>query len=1487
MEQYTNQQFIDEFGMTPEEYKLQFPTRVKAATPKKVLPEIDYGTEKMSGPSLEVQQERADLTDKRVDLVTKNQTSDAAKKAVEEMVRSKEGSSHRVADNTEEFTRNALSGIGQIPTEPLALISMLGAMGPALISGTLSEEDKPVYKRILDEFTNNILPPEKQEPLHEYTLERLTQAKEQYPELTSAQEQQILEQIVNTEGFQNKLLEQMPTGIQIALKNNNFMNKVFGVDKRSDQQTMGDDVQQLIGQSVIALPSTAVKIPRLLLTRAVGEKVMNNLITRSAIRAAELATPITIPGTPAAIGGNIAVGTGMIEGMRYATDTPSILNGAAQLTEEQYEDAVLLENLDPSKETFELAKGVGVAIFGVMGAAGVRKVLKNKILSADEQRVDKIDFNKGETLADQSDALKPLINDPTVGTIDGNAPIKKGMQQFVDPDDVDSISLADAELSAASTVNIVEAENRAVNYGILENSENTVPFKEIDRSVDALRPEEKELLDKYVYAIQRSQDKSIRSKDLDDQLSAVDTEIQVARNQLDNSKATRLNKQRSEILNSQKRLVADAPSSRSSFEGVSDADFAAVKRVAEQNPKIVQIAEGLKKVSQDIAKYKYKNGLMNSEEYIQQINSRPLYVPLQERQYPEVTNRLKRQALILRDNLFKGEDRGRGLASSNKARNLDEREGGKVNIAKSAHISAKEAMLQAIREVSANNARKKVIDLMDNLPNARNKLLRPYEFNVGGKKLTSVTTAQYSSRASTGKAGGSYADVIENSSRNYVKITRDGRVEAWEMSDKSMAKALEFAPLAVIPIFNGIRKIWQAATTGLMAPWFAVKSGMFWEPLIAKTTSMQGRSLGIIDTQLRRLTQGTALETSANILADQVFDPTAFLSTWAAIPRSIYLRSTKALADKVTSDLKQNSGLFNELAKNPMMNKLIDEGAQAAIRQYDNTAYSIQFQHLSSSLSHLNDASAIADDYAKAAAKAAGPLATMLTMYKAVIESVQQSTKTAFFAQNYWTLHAKHKGNIPKKELTKLVQETRNLTGDMSRTSNNKTIQRTTSVVPYGNAILQGTRHMLAATIPPSVAKSVNAAGGNMITQRSNKFWGQMISGVLLPKLVGLYAMSQWEGAEDWWYNKTPTWQRLTNIPMPSPAALEYRATNGQWPAFDPAHMNMVPLAPEFTLILGPAEAMMKTMGLFNSPEDKYGNTKSDILDVLAEAGGIATPPLFQMLAAFNGTRFDVQELLLGQGVREFADTPHGGANGDNMTLNSDIVRTVSDMAGALLGTAGLIAAQGLNVFDISMDENNDFMTALEDATDTVAFEAKRRLPNIDVPGFISGVDRSYAFNRESRYVYQTQEDLSPIIGSGRQATIERDSKDINAAKEAAGLEVAQKIKDPVLKGLTEVVWDTLKKKGPYKTAGEEYTKARSYLASLEATKFRIPDTEYNAKRNKYIQYQQKQRTIQAEELRSLNTLVIQKLGPAFKQRFGTEFSYKAFSEAVRKDVGN
>ena len=1033
-------------------------------------------------------------------------------------------------------------------------------------------------------------------------------------------------------------------------------------------------------------------------------------------------------------------------------------------------------------------------------------------------------------------------------------------------------------MSAVSQVNRVEAENNALNYGILEGlGRNTVPHVEIKRVYDQFDPATKDMFDKYLYAVQRQQDNTIYEKSLFKQMKDAYTDLQTQTAYGNKRSIKTAQDKLAAVQTRYNQLQGDDPSTRSSMVDWTRQNVDDFIKQGEAHPQIKQLGDMVRRISGDLVEAERRNGLIDAVEASDRISKRAMYLPLKERARPNETG-LKRQALLFGDKLknsFKGTDPDAEMFINTASRDVSGL-GATVNNPKTAIIALQEGIMTSVRNITINNARREVIDTFDSLPNARGNLLKPYVFDNGAAgKTTSVSAGQFAKHFPNGLPDG-----------KYTKIFRNGKIELWEFSDPSIGRSLQFAPLASIPIMNGTRKFYQSMTTGLGAPWFAAKS-FLWDTPLAQTTKNAGRSLGLIDTYARRLAMGTPLERPVNAVIDRVYDPTNLAATMAAIPYQVGLRSARAVGEKIAVDLATHSGLFNAIAQSGPRGKAFVAGIGTHMTTaFDKSAFAVMSRNMSTSLSHLNDVSKIADDYAKAAATRLGPLGQASTAYKAVVESIQMSTRTAFFAVNYGTLLQKYNGNIPARELELLVQETRNLTGDMSRQSLSPAVQRTASAIPYLNPMLQGTRHILSSAVPQKVAQGVNAVGGNMLTDRNTRFWSQFTSGVVLPMIGSTAILNSWDGASEYWHRDTPYWKQMSTMPLPTVEAIEFYYENGEWPPFDPKYINEVPFAPEFGVILEPIKAGLRAMGVLGTPKDMPPQQFSqNIKDVMEQVTSFSTPPIAKFIFALNGKRIDLHGMMSGNGIQDIPNIRSGGANADMMTNNSDISNTAFEAISAIAGSAVNLVMETWNVADISYEASNSFGEALNDALDTASFEVKKRLPAITVPVLFDARTQLYSNTPDAEYVYKTQDALEPIIGTGRQISVETDSNGRLARQEAMALDAAQKIKDPGLKQLSQFVYDQLKKKGAYKDAQEAATEVRADLQSLEGSRYKIADDKYNEKRNSMIKVLHGHIRIQSKTLQETEQALQKQIGRRFIQQYGVPFSYQALSNLVRKDV--
>lgn len=1393
------------------------------------------------------------------------------------------GDFNRASDQAQ---RNMASGILQIPSSVIGLADLVRAGGTAAVSAIPDrvsvdpETEKAVktdyLKRLGDDFAKNMFAEGGQASLQEITAAKIGEFKAQKPDATPDEVNAFYEGWQDSDEYFDMMTTKLSPGFRLMQETNKWANGVAGVNLRPDEQTIVDDVWQTFGQSMIGLPPSAIKGIRSAMTKVVTENVLNSVPGKVATKAAELVTPLTLPLTPGNVAANTGVGVAIDEATRALSGSPGIINGPDQ----DVADAMRLSAaMDPpdghgvdiggQQDNTLLQAGISLGAFFAFPA----------FRRAASDAAAKSALTAGEAIVDQVDRLKPQLS-PMTGKADAGAALTKVANKF--EADTDTLDYIDAEYSRGAHASSSEAEHRALLYGIFENLPNgSIPFVEIDRSIRQLTPDDRELFNQYTFAKLRMQDVQAQAKSVDEEIRDSKYGLMAAEARGDNRAKTRYTNALTKLYETKQGLETDTYEGRTSMQQWSAADIRSFVEAGEASETLKPILDGIRRVSNDLTDYAHKGGIIDAEEAARRKTDAPFYVPRYPRARDEATG-AKRAGLLLKDRIFGKPKDDVDMYAHQKDAPAD---APRVNRPVTPEFALQEAIIDNVRHVTTNSARRSIIEALENLPGAQDTVVRAKQFDMGSGRTTEWLTPRQA-KAFAERQLGKNAD-------KYVSYQKDGLTRYVEFSDPSIKTALQFAPSSAVPIANATRKIWQQATTGYFAPWFPFKNTL-WNLPVAKSTNRGGRSLGLLDTYGRMLANESPV---VNAAGDFISDPTALISMNLAVPYQLSLRAARAVGKQVASDLQHNSGVFNMMAKVPGGKEYIEAIGTWMTQAYDRSLLATMHKGLGTNFGMLADASRIKDDY-----KVRGQGSTLgasfhavIGGYRAAIEAVQQSVHTAFFVENAMREIKKNGGKpMSEKQLKSLLHETRQLTGDVSRQSNSPNIQKTASMIPYANTAMQSTRHILTSMVPPEVrfpftnvqlplgAKGINQLTGgktNMTTNRSNKFWPQFTTGMVLPAFGAMSVLDTWSEAQDWWYNNTPEWERMSTIPFPTYDALLYRWQSGEWPEFSPDKFHKVPVPPEMMMILNPVMAGLRGLGLFGPVKDSVpGNNWLGA--TVEQVTNLATPPILSAAAAMNGQRLDLSKVGSGQMFQPINDDAFSGANADMMSPHSPIPHQLYDTIGALTGSAAQIALQTLSTGAVNYELTENVGAALDAALDTASYEVTRRFPN--VPG-LPGVSRNYAFTPESEYVYDTQQMLEPIIGNQR--SIELDSKKRIPHMQAQGMIPPDKIKDPLLRAMVEEVNATINKKGPYKQATEQYTNLRADLTSLEDTRAIWPEKKYNEKYNEIVGQQQRLKSIQARILTGFEQQMAAKYDRVFKRVAGKPFTYQTFVDVVRQSV--
>lgn len=1333
--------------------------------------------------------------------------------------------------------------LSAIPTAP-AVVD-LARIGTTAAVDSFDRPDEQSYLDALKEnFSSQVLPPEGLANIEKYKLQKTDEYIKTNPTATDSDVQEFQKQLADTDEYMSVVYDNMSWGLGVAQKAQWAANNIAGVNKRPDQLTPGEDMLQIVGQSAIGLPEAVVNDIVRGTTKVVGQKVINHSITKIGAKVLEAATPLTLPLNKTNVAINTAVGTGVDNAVRYATNEDTLFSSMekaknAQVATQAAEDQIPYDPnaVTPSPTgTTDAALGIlgaAAAIFGGRPAKAVGQIIAT---NADDAFIDSIRTATKEapTLAEQSTRLKPTINNTTSDVFDAVQPIqdvaKKLGASGSELSDLDAIG------SAGTTVNRGVQLSNAYNFGKLENVPDTIPLKQFDQTISSLGDEDRQLLNDTVNAIQRKQDTGIQEK-------TVTQEVMDAQRSYTEAVATgnrrlirKAETDLTEKMQKRSLTLADDPSARPNMEQWSNTDVDNIIRLGKNNPAVAKIVEGLRQSSGDIANYAYKNGYISKDAHDAWIKSRPIYVPLAEADYAGMSGFEKGKTILSNtfNDLLNGTPRPKGSGNVGKmiARDVTG-EGAKVNQARDVFEGIQEMYYSAVHAVTENNARRDIVDRLASLD--------PNE--------TALRKVGHNSQ-------------IEG--RPHVEFMRNGQKERWELADPALARALDYAPQSAIPILNGTRKFSQSLTTGIYAPWFAPKA-FAWDNIVAPILAPKGRAIGIADTLARRLAQGTSLEGVVNTAADYIPDPTSLVASLAAIPYSLGMKAAHQVGQLVARDLVGNNKFLDAIAKaSPQGAKLMEAVGDQMAMAFDRSVYNIYHQNING---HTYGNEAAVNNLVKVNStlqKLSKVGGTLLKPYKAAMESIHDATRMSFFYQNYGLLDLKYKGNIPKSEINKLVRDTKGLAADLSRTSGRMRVQQVASGVPYANATVQGTRYMLKAMHGPN----------------ASKFWTRTLATTL--PIIGAYAfLDKWPGAAEHWNERTPAYQRVTGIPMPKLSVMAEAQRTGKMPEFSPDKLDIIPLPPEMTMIIEPVLTGLRTMGLLGGAGGAgLGGPLDQLKQVFSQVTSFMAPPAVEAVLAYNGytTKYG--------GIQPTNDRTGGqGAGMDMMSPDSEIPNTVYNVISSFFGSAANIGVQTFNALDIAADKEKSFTDAMADAAGVAWSEVKTKTPQVSVPGVWDAERRMSAGTPEAEYVYKNLDTLEPIIGSSRQVSVERDADGTLQELANEGFATPAKISDPLLKQVSEAVYNQIKQKGTFKGLAEAYTDTRKRVEALDRMRVDSNQRRWLQMRNTLIQQQQSIRSQQAKLLQKMENTLNAQVGPAFQQQYGVPFSYSNLTKLVVKDV--
>lgn len=507
-----------------------------------------------------------------------------------------------------------------------------------------------------------------------------------------------------------------------------------------------------------------------------------------------------------------------------------------------------------------------------------------------------------------------------------------------------------------------------------------------------------------------------------------------------------------------------------------------------------------------------------------------------------------------------------------------------------------------------------------------------------------------------------------------VTLFRNGAREVYKVSDPDIKSALEMSPKVVAPTLNAARRAFQMMTTGIGAPWYAMKA-LSYDALMASTTAPKGFGLF----------RG---------------EPVSALAGAA----SGFGRASYGHLLRLARDGFQKTLLSDELGRPSILAQVMPEGMVARLADITATAYANstlslfersgaggggRFTEHQNYRNFQTQMQRISPDIA------ASPLGTRISnFYRAAMDSAQNAVRLEYLAR-----HGR-RANGPEA-LARIAQETRELTGDFARRGGSRIAAGYSQTVPYGNVSVQ------------SLARWGKALHDNPVGTTFG-----ILNTVALPTLA-----SQLYGASD------PAWQEyLRSLPMDERNANLFFYI----PGVAPERMPRFQLPGELQPIKAATDALFDSLfGFSNGSLDKSPDLRAALMDLLEGRGAEmvsagaerAVPPILPIgvsaLGAVAGQNVEQRGLAIttkpteaggqyGPAVGTQVQLPYTAGSGADL-IHSNYVRnlvshTLGSLGSLIMGTLGA-AEQGYR------GSGGDKYTALSDAWDYSKMEVIKKVP--------------------------------------------------------------------------------------------------------------------------------------------------------------------------------
>jgi len=1295
-------------------------------------------------------------------------------------------------------------------------------------------------KKFLDEFARQNQVEDAQQHIVDHLQTVKNTWRQEEPDLGDEELNESLDNYMKSKEFEDFTTSQLAGTAWADAAWRNTVRSFLGDKRTAEERPMGEDIAGVLATAGVGYGGgAAAKLANVASRTALTGAIFNNPVSRTALRAAELVTPLTVPYTPVNVAANASIGLALQQGERY-------LRGKE----------TLFTDVPENESNISAVAATGAGLAGITGLALAMRghnaaIIRNTVMS-DTARALKEDPasdirvppnpKTGEAVMVAGDERNP--NPPSYNESLGAATQFARWTRDNLIDESSSMVSAIRETNSRESANLVEQTYRMGSGAILsdrrrahvqdimhnmENVYNSAPAVEQRAFGEAINAINYKVERDSIEAATRSHiaalEKALEKPTLTSQAkSAIKRDLAEAQADL-------------------KRFVEGDVSARHALPELPPANITnrAEIALADTNPVQVALKDAFREVVQRAHAEGIKAGKLTKQESQELLARAPYWIPGRNDPLNGATGfeRTLKSVLYSSKQYFRKMSEGSAKSVTqetpfgslpNKVPNVTGRE---TRI--TAQLHPVSSLKMFVDHIVADGAQTFV----------RNQSLRHLAFK-DGLDLPGNETDLYKNRHMELVADGR-GDVWHFGTARYSKWAERmfadprivpewnlGHFRFWRLGDEAWATMLRQEPQlmhGLITVPAAFSKLFKQFTTGYGNPGWA-PIGAAYDLSVGMITRHHSRAFGPASAIVMKYGPKWM-----NIPLKFIPDPTAIVgAVYHAAKGVIDLTVTtgvRAFADRLTS-MNPAMGVMRQAMGDVLFLAASRNALKAASWSHELATNRMLREGLTRGYSaRVDNIQKVRDHFNVAHEKIPGPLRAAWQFYKNVVDAIYASPKRMFYTENYGILHKIHKGNIPEDVMNKLVYETHALGGDMSIRAKSIIVRDLEAMFPYATQTKLGTYHLLRQMGSPETMWYVLPRLGFMMAA-----YGQ-----------GIYWRTFWneESKSELW-ERTPAYDRYRYIYLPTMKLAEAWFNGGNLPYSRDLYYKL-PIAPDFTGILAGTAAFMQSVNLLPSGMEAkplnaqwFGAFKDSLMP--------AMPPAMQALLAVNNMTLDPQtaDVRGGNMIRSFGNPFRAGPQAESATPLGEISTSTSLLMKALFGTMGSHIASGLDIglhamkWDISATNGGitpkqafDFNRGLSAATNEVYERIKDKAP--DVPLLWTGKEKVVTMTPAWTYVGEANNDMQSIKGI-RNSTMGKKAQMMQQLTSAAG-GVKQKIlADLTLLKIADDITKFQNPSGEYGKLKEQYNQMGAVDRSITSN-YNIPREQRQQRHNQFVKAMQ------------------------------------------------